>query len=187
MTYTKISADAFQELQLNAGVLLSTFDPASPAAPTDANIICTTSGGIAVTCAPTFSDFGEDVDNCPNNMMEFKRLDGWDCSMAFTSIRFNQDNIALAIGAADTTGTTKVTPRAELKSTDFRDLWWVGDKTDGGAVAIKLMNALSTSGFSMQTTKNAKGTMAMTITGHVSKDAQDVVPMEFYVLAAPSP
>ena len=35
MTYTKISADAFQELQLNAGVLLSTFDPANPAAPAD--------------------------------------------------------------------------------------------------------------------------------------------------------
>ena len=187
MTYTKISADAFQELQLNAGVLLSTFNPATPAAPADTDIICTTSGGISVTCAPTFSDFGEDVDNCPNNLMEFKHLDGWDCSMAFTNIRFNQANIALALGAADKTGATKVTPRAELNTSDFTDLWWVGDKTDGGAVAIKLINALSTGGFSMQTTKNAKGTMAMTITGHVSKDAQDVVPMEFYVLAAPTP
>ena len=119
--------------------------------------------------------------------MEFKHLDGWDCSMAFTNIRFNQANIALALGAADKTGATKVTPRAELNTSDFTDLWWVGDKTDGGAVAIKLINALSTGGFSMQTTKNAKGTMAMTITGHVSKDAQDVVPMEFYVLAAPTP
>ena len=154
MTYTKISADAFQELQLNAGVLLSSFNPATPAAPADADIICTTSGGISVTCAPTFSDFGEDVDNCPNNLME--------CSMAFTNIRFNQANIALALGAADKTGTTKVTPRAELTTTDFTDLWWVGDKTDGGAVAIKLINALSTGGFSMQTTKNAKGTSPAT-------------------------
>lgn len=234
MTYTKISADAFQELQLNAGVLLSTFDPANPAAPSDADIICTTSGGINASCVPTFSDFGEDVDNCPNNMMEFKRLDGWDCSMAFTSIRFNPMNIKLSLGAADSETTYKasadttvqtgktyytrsgsgtsqspyvytpvatptgnpstsnyyeasggtITPRAELKSADFATLWWVGDKTDGGAVAIKLMNALSTGGFSMQTTKNAKGTMAMTITGHVSKDAQSVVPMEFYVIGA---
>lgn len=184
MTYTKISADAFNELQINAGVLLTTFDPEKPAAPADADIICTTTGGISVSCVPTFTDFGEDVDNVPNNMMEFKRLDGWDCSMSFSNIKFNPANIALAIGAADKTGTTKVTPRAELQTTDFSDLWWVGDKTDGGAVAIKLKNALSTGGFSMQTSKNGKGTMAMTVTGHVSINAQNVVPMEFYVIAA---
>ena len=184
MEYTKVAADAFQKLQMNAGVLVDSFNPATGVI---GNILGATTGGLSFASNPTFTDFGEDVDNCPNNLMEFKHLDGWDCSMAFTNIRFNQANIALALGAADKTGATKVTPRAELNTSDFTDLWWVGDKTDGGAVAIKLINALSTGGFSMQTTKNAKGTMAMTITGHVSKDAQDVVPMEFYVLAAPTP
>jgi hypothetical protein len=42
------------------------------------------------------------------------------------------------------------------------------------------MNALSTSGFTLQTTKNGKGTVSLEITGHVSINAQDVVPMEFY-------
>jgi hypothetical protein len=42
------------------------------------------------------------------------------------------------------------------------------------------MNALSTAGFSLQTTKNGKGQVALTITGHVSINAQSVVPMEFY-------
>ena len=32
----------------------------------------------------------------------------------------------------------------------------------------------------MQTTKNGKGTIAMEITGHVSINAQDDMPMEFY-------
>ena len=186
MTFTKITQDAFNELQLNAGVLLTTFDPTHPATPADADIICTTTGGITVNCVPTYSDFGEDVDNCPNNMMEYKHLDGWDCNMGFSNIKFNQNNIAFALGAADKTGTTQVTPRASLQSADFRDLWWVGDKTDGGAVAVKLMNALSTGGFALTTTKNGKGTMAMTITGHVSVANQDVVPMDFFVLAAPT-
>ena len=186
MTFTKVSQDAFDALQMNAGVLLSNFDPTNPVEPQDADIICTTSGGINVTCAPTYSDFGEDVDNVPNNMMEFKHLDGWDCGMSFTSIKFNKAGIALALGAYEEEGTTKIKPRRDLDQGDFKDIWWVGDKTDGGAVAICLLNALSTGGFSMQTTKNGKGTISMSLTGHVSIEAQDVMPMEFYVLEAPA-
>lgn len=189
--FTKVSSDAFQALQLDAGVLLTTFDPANPyVTPTDATIIATTSGGINPVCNATYSDFGEDVDNVPNNMMEFKHLDGWDCSIAFTSIKFNAEGVKLALGAADITelsnGVNKILPRRDLQQADFCDIWWVGDKADGGAAAIKLKNALSTGGFSMQTTKNGKGTIAMTITGHVSIEAQNEMPMEFYDIPAQS-
>ena len=71
-------------------------------------------------------------------------------------------------------------PRRDLSQSDFTDLWWVGDRADGGFVAVKLMNALSTGGFSLTTTKAGKGQVEVTLTGHVSIDAQDVVPMEFY-------
>ena len=60
--FTAISQDAFDELQMDAGMLLKTFNPASPAAPADADIITATTGGITVECVPTYSDFGEDVD-----------------------------------------------------------------------------------------------------------------------------
>jgi len=187
--FTRISADAFDALQLDAGVLLSRFDPNNPyAVPADEDIICTTSGGINPTCTPTYSDFGEDVDNVPTNMMEFKHLDGWECAMAFTSIKFNAAGVQLALGAADATtltnGVTKITPRRNVNRADFGDIWWVGDKADGGAAAIRLKNALSTGGFGLQTSKNAKGTIAMTITGHVSLYAQDDMPMEFYDIPA---
>lgn len=183
--YTVISSDAFQALQLDAGVLLTDFDPANPyVAPTDETIIATTSGGINPVCNATYSDFAEDVDNAPNNLLEFKHLDGWDCSMGFTSIKYNAAGVKLALGAADVTqlanGVHKIAPRRNLSQSDFRHIWWVGDKADGGAAAIKLSNALSTGGFSMQTSKNGKGTIAMTISGHVSRNAQNVVPMEFY-------
>ena len=88
----------------------------------------------------------------------------------------------MALGAADIDEASgKITPRRHFKGTDFADVWWVGDRTDGGLVAIRLINALSTSGFSLQTTKNGKGQIAVTLAGHVSIKAQDVVPMEFYV------
>lgn len=178
--FTKIPENTFDALQLDAGVLLNRFDPSNPAPPADADIICATTGGINPVCAPTFSDFGEDVDNVPNNMMEFKHLDGWDCSISTTGLGTSPELIQMALGAADIDGVMKIVPRQNVKLTDYRDLWWVGDKANGGFVAIRLMNALSTGGFSLQTTKNGKGQVALTITGHVSIKAQDVVPMEFY-------
>lgn len=177
--FTVIPQDTFTALQLDAGVLLKTFNPSTAAAPSDEDIICATTGGISVSCVPTYSDFGEDVDNCPNNMKELKHLDGWDCKMSTTSLGTSPELIKMALGAADISG-NKITPRRDLEQTDFSDLWWVGDRADGGMVAVKLMNALSTGGFSLQTSKNGKGQISIEITGHVSMSAQSVVPMEFY-------
>ena len=180
--FTVIPQDAFNALQMDAGVLLKTFDPTDPDAPDDEDIICATTGGINPSCVPTYSDFGEDVDNVPNNMKEFKHLDGWECTISTTGLGTSPELIKLALGAADIDGTntSKIVPRRDLEQTDFSDIWWVGDRADGGCVAIQLKNALSTGGFSLQTTKNGKGQVAIELTGHVSISAQNVVPMVFY-------
>ena len=180
--FTVIPQDTFDGLQLDAGVLLNTFDPATPTAPADEAIICATTGGITVACVPTFSDLGGDVDNVPNNMKELKHLDGWECTMSTTSLGTSPALIKMALGCADIDGTdtSKIVPRADLKQSDFSDIWWVGDRADGGMVAVQLKNALSTGGFSLQTTKNGKGQIALTITGHVSINDQKTVPMVFY-------
>lgn len=180
--FAVIPQNAFNGLQLDAGVLLKRFNPANPVAPADEDIICATTGGIKPTCKPTYSDFGSDVDNVPANMKEFKHLDGWECSIATTSLGTTPELIRLALGCADIDGsdTTKIIPRADLKQTDFGDIWWVGDRADGGLVAIELKNALSTDGFALTTTKNGKGQIALTLTGHVSINAQKEVPMVFY-------
>lgn len=180
--FTVISQDTLEGLQTDAGVLLKTFDPSNPVAPDDSDIITATTGGINAACVPQYSDFGEDIDNVPNNMKELKHLDGWNCTFSTTALGTTPDLIKLALGAADIDGTntSKIVPRADLEQTDFSDLWWVGDRADGGLVAIQLLNALSTGGFSLQTTKNGKGEISIELTGHVSITAQKVVPMVFY-------
>lgn len=186
--FTVIPQSTFEEMQLDAGVILTSFTPATPTAPDDEDIVCATTGGINVSCVPTYSDLGEDVDNCPTNTKELKHLDGWDCTMSFTSLGTSPASIKLALGAADidTSDTSKITPRKDLKQTDFSDLWWVGDRADGGMVAVCLKNALSTGGFVLQTTKNGKGQISVELTGHVSIDAQTTMPMEFYSAAPKS-
>ncbi len=182
--FTVIPQDTFQGLQLDAGVVLTQFDPTAPAV-LDEAIVCATTGGINITCQPTYSDLGEDVDNCPVNMKELKHLDSWACGMSFTSIATNPRSIRLALGAADIEAVTgAIKPRRNLKQDDFADLWWVGDRADGGCVAVQLKNALSTAGFTLQTTKAGKGQVSVELTGHVSLADQNTMPMVIYSLDA---
>ena len=187
MKYTKIPETTFKNLQLNAGVLLSAFNPTS-ATVADESIIGATTGGVNFTATPTFSDYGEDIDNCPKNMKELKKLDSWEISLSGTYVTVDANAVKALVGAADVSG-NKITPRNDLKLTDFTDVWWVGDysdqngETNGGFVAIHMMNALSTGGFAIQSNDNGKGNFAFTYTAHYSMSAQDTVPFEVYVKA----
>lgn len=181
MKFVRVSEDAFKEIQLEAGLILNKFDPTGATDVEDADIVCATTGGIAITCKPTFTDYGEDIDNVPNNMLEFKEVDGWDCSIGFTALNASASVIKLALCAADVDG-NKITPRNDMTEADAKDTWWVGERADGGFVACRLINALSTDGLSLKTTKKGKGQLSCVLTGHVSIKAQDVVPMEFYVM-----
>lgn len=188
MKFTKIPETTFQSMQLNAGIILKAFDP-SAAAVTLADIVGATTGGVGFTATPTFTDFGEDIDNVPANMMELKRLSQWDVSMTGTFVTIDANGAKTLIGAADASEGDAIVPRNDLKEEDFTDLWWVGDYSDengeenGGFVAIHMMNALSTGGFSIQSNDNGKGNFAFTFTAHYSIENQDEVPFEVFVKA----
>lgn len=182
--FTQVKIDAFKELQLEAGVIVSEFDPANPTLDRS-KILFVTTGGINPVCKPSFVDYFEDVDNVPNNTMEGKQIDQYECSISTTALDISAEGVKIALAAADidSLDETKITPRNELKLTDFMDsLWWVGDKADGGFAAVQLLNALSTDGFSLKTTKKGKGQTGITLTGHYSIDSIDTVPMVFYVV-----
>lgn len=190
MKFTKIPSDAFQKLQINAGILTTDFTPATGTIG-EAGQIGATTGGINFTATPAYTDFGEDIDNCPKNMKELKRLESWEVKMTGTFVNADTAIAKRMCGAADigTTDTTKVTPRNDLKDADFDDIWLVGDysdkngETNGGFIAIKLINALSTGGFQLKTADKSKGQFAFEFTGHYSMSAQDTVPFEIYIKA----
>lgn len=189
MKFTKIPTSTFKEIGINAGVLLKNFNPAEPSADFDDDIIGATTGGMNFTATPTFSDYGADIDNCPANMKELKRIDGWDVKASGSMITLKLDTGKQLVAAADTSGTApgKIVPRRDLKDTDFGDIWIVGDYSDkngdtnGGFIAIHILAALSTGGFSLQTADKGKMKFAFEFTGHVSMETQDVVPFEIYI------
>ena len=167
MKFTQIPTNTFKELQLNAGILTSNFTPATGTVESN-NILGATSGGINFTATPSYTDLGDDIDNCPKNMMELKKLDSWEAKMSGTFLTVNTAQAKSLLAAADIGGsdTTKVTPRNDVALTDFDDIWWIGDYSDkngatnGGYIAIHMMNALSTGGFQIQSGDKAKGQFA---------------------------
>ena len=187
MKYTKIRETAFDEIQLNAGVLSAEFTPASGEI---GDIIAATSGGISFEATPTYTDFGEDIDNCPKNMKEMKKLDSWEAKMSGTFASVSKSLAKTLVGAADLSG-SKIAPRNDLADADFTDLWWVGDYSEvnedgtstgkAGFIAIHLLNSLSTGGFSIQSSDKGKGQFEFEFTGHYSMEDQDNVPFEVYV------
>jgi len=187
MKFTKIPENTFQTLQLNAGVLLSTFDVSSPAV-VDANLLGATSGGVTFNAAPSYIDFGEDIDNCPKNTKELKKLDDWDVRMTGSFATMSAALAQRMTAAADLSG-DKISPRRDLALADFKDIWFVGDysdkngNTNGGYIAIHMLNTLSTGGFQLQTADKEKGKFSFEFTAHFSMDAQDTVPFEIYVHA----
>ena len=190
MKFTKIPTTTFQELQLNAGVLVSEFTPGTGTIDSS-NILGATTGGISFSATPSYTDMGDDVDNCPKNMMELKRLDSWDISISGTYVTVNTARAKSLIGAADigSSDTTLITPRNDIQTADFEDIWWVGDYSDkngatnGGFIAIHLMNALSTGGLQIKSGDKSKGQFSFEYTAHFSNAAQDTVPFELYIKA----
>lgn len=190
MKFTKIPSDAFQKLQINAGILTTDFTPSTGEVGAAGQIGATT-GGVNFTATPTFTDLGEDIDNCPKNMKEFKRQDMVEAKMSGTFINADTKTAKLLCGAADidASDTTKVVPRTDLKDSDFTDIWLVGDYSDkngaknGGFIAIHMLNALSTGGFQLKTADKAKGQFAFEFTAHYSLAEQDKVPYEIYIKA----
>lgn len=57
--YKKMPDNAFTKLQMDAGIICSSFDPSTG---TIGTILGATTGGIQIDATPTFSDLGEDVD-----------------------------------------------------------------------------------------------------------------------------
>lgn len=194
MKFTRIPTNTFQTLAMNAGVICTDFTVGTGTID-EADILGATSGGITVTCVPEFADMGDDVDNCPKNTMELKKITGWTVTASGTLVTVSAAAAKKLLGAA-TVASNKITPDADLDPTastgDFGDIWIVGDYSDkngatnGGYIACHIINALSTGGFSLVTSDQEKAKFAFEFTGHVSISAQDTVPFELYVKAGTS-
>ena len=185
MKFTQVASNAFQKLQINAGVLLTEFTPASGTLD-KTKIFAATSGGTTFTAAPEMVDFGEDIDNVPANTKQLARIDYYTVTLSGTAKTADTTTAKWLVGAADV-ATDKITPRSDIELTDFHDIWLVGDYgsvntgNDAGYIAIRLIDAFNTGGFSIQTNDKGKADFAFEFTAFYDIEDIDTVPFEIYV------
>lgn len=188
MRYTAARSDTFETIQLNAGLILTAFDPTTGSY-NKSDILCATSGGISISTNPEWTDFGEDIDNIPGKTKQLKRLKSVSPKLSATAVTMTPSFAKLMIGAAtvDSENTAHIIPSGTLDSDAFPDLWAVGDfsdkngNTNGGRIAYHFKNALSTSGFQWKTTKDGKGTFPIEFESHYDIENVEELPYEVYV------
>ena len=178
MEYNRITQAQLNEMQFDVGILLRSFDVQNPYI-NDSDILCATTGGISLNIVAEYDDLSEDVYMMTPGTMEMLVLTGWQVDAEFTTVTESAGAFKFILGAVDENN--GIVPRYELKETDFGDIWWVGDRLDGGFVAIKFCNALSDEGVSLTATSRDKGTIGVHITAHGTLEGdKDAVPVEIY-------
>ena len=196
--YTAVAKDILSTLQTEAGVLLSKFDP-TPGTIKDDDILGATTGGFQFNDTPTITDFGEDIDNVPGQLKQLQRITQRTVTLSSTFASMSEKAVKFVMGACDAKDVSganpdkkvrQITPRDTLQMNDFAsEIWWVGDYSqynepdneNAGYIAIRLINALSTGGLAITTTKSSKGTMAFTITGYYNAANVKEMPYEIFI------
>lgn len=183
-TCNTVTEEFAKNVQVDAGLLVNSFDPTNVRMPTDEEIISATTGDFTINLTPTTNDFFADVNGAPADTMEGKRIESWAGSLAITLLEITETNLKLALGAAGVTEDgLGVTARRQYQTSDFKGVYWMGDMVEEGKVlVVALDNAVSTGGVSFTSTKNGKGKLAVTLTPHASTRNPQKVPMAFYIL-----
>ena len=169
-----IRREAFDNLQLNAGIFLIDFDYSnaanaeavklsiSSAIQDGTKLLGVTRGG------GTFNVTREirqpEVDGMRYNFVGADFVDSADAYLSGTLLEVTPENFKRLLGTGDVdtavASRTIVTMHTAIKNSDYiSSLCWIGDLADGRLVLIDLKNAFNTADFSLTFTDKGEGTM----------------------------
>jgi len=175
---TALRAGTFDNLQLNAGIVLKNLDYSNVADATAlktaiANII---SGGAnpigtlvgATRGGGTFTVTREtrtpEIDGMRYGFKGSDYVDSTDAYLSTTLLEVTENNISdlLATGTATVSGKkTTITMSTAITAGDYlTNICWIGDLADGRLVLICLKNAINTADFTFTYTDKGEGTLA---------------------------
>ena len=179
---TGLTERTIVNLQLNAGVLLTSYTKGVDIEEDD--IIGATRGGGSFTAVPTVHQAA--VDGAPTYTKGLERVDDWVITLNATMVELNDDAVsrALGVGVVKTGGDTAdtvFTVKRTVNDADYKDLYWVGDLSNGQNVVIKIKNALNTSGLNLTFSDRGEGTYALALIGHFTVNDLDTAPFELTI------
>ena len=172
-------------LQLNAGVLLTLYTKGGDIEEDD--ILGATRGGGSFIAVPTVHQAA--VDGAPTYTKGLERVDDWVITLNTTMVELNDDAVsrALSVGVVKSetgSGTTKdtvFTVKRTVNDADYKDLYWVGDLSNGQNVVIKIKNALNTNGLNLTFSDRGEGTYTLALIGHFTTADLDTAPFDLTI------
>ena len=186
--FTGLKKDTPKKLLLDAGAFFKNYDLTKSYEENAGALIGATQGGGSFSAVPTVRKI--EVDGAKENVAQLQSIDGWVVTMTANVKEFTAENLALALGAADSaqatetgvSGSTKVTGRADFKAGDYlTNITWVGRLSGSTSpVIIVVKNAVSLNGLSLTMADKAEANIPLTITGHYSLEDLETPPFEIY-------
>ena len=180
---TALRADTFNNLQLNAGIVIKNLVYTGTGAPTDAATLKTLIAGIvsgsagstgkgdllgATRGGGTFTVTREmrtpEIDGMRYGFKGSDFVDSTDAYLSTTLLEVTADNIKALLGSGTSTTSGKITTikmNTAISTSDYlTNICWVGDISGGQMALICLKNAMNTADFTLTYTDKGEGTLA---------------------------
>lgn len=197
---TALRAETFDNLQLNAGILLKNFTYSSltSASALKSAISTAISGGNCLGATRGGGSFNvtrerrtPDIDGMRYPFVGSEFVDSSDAYLSTTLVEITADNLKVALGSGKATTSGNVTTikmNTAYEDSDYlTNICWIGDLADGRFVLIALNNALNTADLQLTYADKNEGTL--TVEFHAHQDAvddYDEAPFEVLVFDAGS-
>lgn len=192
---TGLRADTFDNLQLNAGIMLKNFTYSSitSASALKSAISTAISGGNCLGATRGGGSFNvtrerrtPDIDGMRYPFIGSEFVDSSDAYLSTTLVEITADNLKLALGSGTATTSGNVTTikmnTAYSDSDYLTNVCWVGDLADGRFVLICLKNALNTADLQLTYADKNEGTLTVEFHAHQEAvDDYDEAPFEVLV------
>jgi hypothetical protein len=175
-----VTEKTFENLQLGEGAFLKAKFTGTLSAD---NILSATRGGGTLNITPAYRT--RSIDGIPANTKEAKAVDSIGVTASFVALEITPELVRRACGVADLDTANKIiTLRHEVKTTDFEDLYWLGEVSDGRKVQITFKNAFNENGLSLRTQPNNEGELSLSFSGNYSVADLDTPPVEIEFIDA---
>lgn len=186
--------DSGNNMQLDAGIICKGIS--NPYKPTASelknNCIGATSGGATFEAVPEITNIFEDIDDAKGKYKGGVEITNIEVTFTFTMKEMTKENFQLAMGASDTKEEeddgstklkhTKITPRLEIKDSDFIDnICWFGRKRNGEKVCIVLHNVFNEGGISYTSESAGKGSLEVELHAYFDLENPEKVPYEVII------
>lgn len=170
-----VSEKTFKNLQLGEGAFLKSAYNGESLTPDQ--ILSATRGGATIAITPVYRT--RTIDGVPANTAEAKTIDYVTVTASFTALEITPELLERAGGGANyDDGSKKLTLSHVLTTTDFGDLYWVGEVSDGRKIQITFKNAINDNGIQLRTQQNNEGELSLSFSGNYSVADLDTPPVE---------